>query len=173
MSSHSFGAHSVLETCLTTSISQAGSMVCTSHAQQAAGISVLWSVGLWYATVRLISPQREQMDSYRDLNKGNCSSERVLLSNKYKISWMTSKPGQVFYRLVGTHFSTLPGDALELEGEKQSYVTLGGHRRRHIPETDQFGNSSRGPECVSCPQQSTDSPFLFRLQGTPVSPLHC
>lgn len=75
--------------------------------------------GLWYATVCLISPQREQMDSYRGLNKGDCSSERVLLSNKYRISWMLAKLEQVFYRLVGTHFFPLPGDSLELEGEKQ------------------------------------------------------
>lgn len=39
------------------------------------------------------------------LNKDDCSSERALLSNKYRISWMMAKPKQVFYSLVGTHFA--------------------------------------------------------------------
>lgn len=76
----------------------------------------------------LVSPQREQLDSYRALNKGNCSSESKLLSNKYRISWLTAKPGQVFYRLVGTFFPPLPGDVLELEDERQPCVTVGNHK---------------------------------------------
>lgn len=77
--------------------------------------SVLLSVGLWNATLCLISAQREQIDSYRALNKKNCSLERDVLSNRYRISWIVAKPEQVFYRLAGTcfFFFLLPGSALE------------------------------------------------------------
>lgn len=106
--------------------------------------SVLLSMRLWNATVCLISPQREQIDSYRALNKENCSSERERLSNKYRISWIIAKPEQVFYRLVGTHFFHLPGDVLELEGEKQLCVTMEDQKRYHVPETDHVGSCFQG-----------------------------
>lgn len=45
------------------------------------------------------------------LNKDDCSSERALLSNKYRISWTMANPEQVFYSLAGTcfpHFLEMP-----------------------------------------------------------------
>lgn len=45
------------------------------------------------------------------LNKDDCSSERALLCNKYRISWTMAKPEQVFYSLLGTcfpHFLEMP-----------------------------------------------------------------
>lgn len=46
------------------SICQSSCVVCIGYAQQPAGISALGSVDLWYVAVCLISPPREQMDSY-------------------------------------------------------------------------------------------------------------
>lgn len=46
------------------SICQSSCVVYIGSAQQPAGINALGSAALWYVAVCLISPQREQMDSY-------------------------------------------------------------------------------------------------------------
>lgn len=148
-------------------------MVYVGHAQQVAGISVLLSMGLWNATACLISSQREQLESYRTLNKDNGSSERQSLSNTYRISWIIAKPDQVFYSLVSTHFfPPLPGDALEWEGRKQPCVTAGDHKRDHVPETDQVGNCFQGSGWIGsvCPYSKLAFPYCSPW-GTPVSSL--
>lgn len=70
--------------------------------------------------------------------------QKELLSNKYRISWIIAKLEQVFYRLVAHIFFPLPGDVLELEGEKQTCVTVGDYKRHYVPETDQVGNCFQG-----------------------------
>lgn len=96
----------------------------------------MWVVGMlpcvWFHL------RGEQMDSYRALNKEDCSSERALLSNKCRISWMVAKPEQVFYRLVGTHFPTSWRCPRVRRWKNSCYH--GNCKRQHVPETDQVGS---------------------------------
>lgn len=123
--------------------------------------SVLLSIGLWNATLCLISLLRQQIDSYKPLNKENCSSERERLSNKYRISWIIAKSEQVFYRLLGTHFFLLPGDVLELEGEQQLYVTIGIREDATFLKLTRLEVVFRGLKCFGNIGKCHDSKLVF------------
>lgn len=76
------------------------------RAQQELESQCLVGVGV-RRTLKCHSAQRQQMISYGALNKGmNCSSERELLSNKCRISWLIAKPEQVSIDWLAHTFPT-------------------------------------------------------------------